>query len=321
MPLLDSLKPPVSPATGRRRRTARHLIVGAAVATAITVAPFDAWRVTSLAAQAPARNFLWKVTAAEGPPSYLMGSLHVLTAGYYPLSAPIEAAFAASRILITEADIDQINDPSVLMRLLGKALLPENQTLDHVIAPALYKRVMAQAEGAGLPAAALQRMKPWMAAMALTAPALRAAGFKAEHGVDRHFYDRAKQAGYERRALETVDFQFDRMDQMSLADQEALLRSTVEDLDTQTNNVDRMAEAWVKGETGQIEQLTLTAMKTSPELYKRMLVDRNADWVPAVERCLVQKATCFVVVGAAHLVGEDSLVAMLRKKGYTVEQQ
>ncbi|MBA3269293.1 MAG: TraB/GumN family protein, partial [Acidobacteria bacterium] len=40
-----------------------------------------------------------------------------------------------------------------------------------------------------------------------------------------------------------------------------------------------------------------------------------------VEVCLKQKTSCFVVVGAAHLVGPDSLVAMLRKKGYTVEQQ
>lgn len=312
---------PTFPTLSRRRRAARHLAVGAAVATALTVGPFEAWPGAPLLAQAPARHFLWKVSAPDAPPSFLMGSLHVLTPAYYPLSAPIEAAFTASTVLITEADIDQVSDPAVLMSLLGKALLPDGQTLDQVIEASLYKQVIARAENAGLPAAALRRMKPWMAAMALTAPALRAAGFKAEHGVDRHFYDRAKQAGRERRALETVAFQFDRMDQMSMADQEALLRSTLDDLDTQSHRVDEMAQAWAKGETALIEKLTLTAMKSSPELYKRMLVERNADWVPAVERCLAQRVVCFVVVGAAHLVGEDSLVAMLRKKGYAVEQQ
>ena len=250
-----------------------------------------------------------------------MGSLHVLTADYYPLSAPIEKAFAASKVLITEADIDELNNPATMMGLMGKALLSDGRTLDQVIDADLYKQVTERAEKAGLPGAAVQRMKPWMVALALTAPALQAAGFTPEHGVDKHFHDRAKRAGFEHRALENVAFQFDRMDQMPPAEQEALLRSTIEDLDTQTGNVKTIAEAWAAGDTASLEKLLLASMKSSPELYKRMLVDRNANWVASVEACLKEKTACFVVVGAAHLVGEDSLVAMLRKKGYRVEQQ
>lgn len=264
---------------------------------------------------------MWTVRAPGTPPSFLMGSLHVLTPAYYPLSARIEEAFRASTVLITEADIDQLGDPSLMMGLLGKAMLTDGRTLDQVVTADLYRQVMERADKAGLPRIALQRMKPWMAALTLTAPALESAGFKPEHGVDRHFYDRAKAAGYERRALETVAFQFDRLDQMSAADQEALLRETLEDLDTQMNNVRAMADAWAKGDTAVLGKFLVDGMKSSPELYKRLLVERNASWVPAVETCLAQKTPCFVVVGAAHLVGDDSLVAMLRKKGYAVEQQ
>jgi uncharacterized protein len=291
----------------------RKLIVGLSVATTLTVAP--------TAAQAPAKHFLWTVVAPGAPPSYLMGSLHVLTPDYYPLSGRIEQAFAASKVLITEADIDEVNNPATLMSLMGKALITDGRTLDQVIAPDLHAKVMERADKAGLPRPAVQRLKPWMVAMALTAPALAAAGFKAEHGVDKHFFERAKKSGNERRALETVAFQFDRMDQMSPAEQEALLRSTIEDLDTQTSNVKTIADAWSKGDTAMLEKLLLGAMKSSPELYKRMLVDRNATWVSAVETCVKEKTSCFVVVGAAHLVGSDSLVAMLRGKGYKVEQQ
>lgn len=290
----------------------RALIFTAALTTAATI---------PAAAQAPAKNFLWTISAPGAPASYLMGSLHVLTPAYYPLSPRIEDAFAASKVLITEADIDQVNDPTIVFGMMGKALLTDGRTLDQVIAADLYKQVMERADSAGLPRAAVQRMKPWMVALALTAPALQAAGFRAEHGVDKHFYDRAKKAGNERRALETVAFQFDRMDQMSAAEQEALLRSTIEDLETQTSNVKTMADAWAKGDAASLEKLLLAGMKASPELYKRMLVDRNASWVPAVENCVAQKTSCFVVVGAAHLVGPDSLVAMLQKKGYRVEQQ
>jgi uncharacterized protein YbaP (TraB family) len=287
----------------------------------LTLALASALAVTPGLAQGPSKVFLWRVSAPGAPPSYLMGSLHVLTPDYYPLNARIEEAFASSKVLITEADLDQINDPALAMSLVGKAMLADGRTLDTVIDAALHKEVMARVDKAGLPRAAVQRMKPWMVAMMLTVPALQAAGFKAEHGIDRHFHERAKKSGRELRALETVAFQFDRMDQLSMSDQADLLQSTIDDLDAQTGNVKTMAEAWSRGETAVLEKLLLAGMKSSPELYKRMLVERNANWVASVDACITQKTSCFVVVGAAHLVGDDSLVALLQNKGYKVEQQ
>jgi hypothetical protein len=261
------------------------------------------------------------VTAPGAPPSYLLGSLHVLTADYYPLAPAIERAFTTSKVLIQEADIDEVTNPSVVMGLIGKAMLPDGKTLDQVIPLELHARVMERADKFGIPRVAIQRMKPWLVALSLTQPALQAAGFKAEHGVDKHFFDRAKSAGMTRRALETVAFQFDRLDQLSATQQEALLRSTLEDLDTQLANVKNIAQAWVTGDVAAVEKLLLASMTESPDLYKRMLVERNASWVAPVEDCLKQQTSCFVVVGAAHLVGPDSLVAMLQKRGYKVEQQ
>lgn len=272
-------------------------------------------------AQAPAKHFLWTVTAPGAPPSYLLGSLHVLTPDYYPLSPRIDQAFAASKVLIQEADMDELTDPATVMSVAVKALLAEGRTLDQVIAPDLYRQVMERADKIGLPRAALQQMKPWLVAITLTAPAMRAAGFELEHGVDKHFFDRAKKLGHERRALETVAFQFDRLDQMSAADQEAMLRATIEDLETQISNVKTIANAWQRGDTATLEKLLLAATASSPELHKRLIIDRNTSWVSEVETCFKQQTSCFVVVGAAHLVGPDSLVALLQKKGYKVEQQ
>ena len=207
------------------------------------------------------------------------------------------------------------------MSLLGKAMLTDGRTLDQLIAADLYKTVLERAEKAGLPAMALQRMKPWMAAVSLTAPALKAAGFDSGLGVDQYFFNKARTAKMERRALETVAYQFDRLDQMSPAMQEAMLRSVIADLDTQLSNVKTIADAWAGGDTSTIEKLLLGALVESPELYERLLVERNRNWVEPVEACLKQQTACFVVVGAAHLVGPDSLVALLRKRAHTVEQQ
>nr|AAP58517.1 conserved hypothetical protein [uncultured Acidobacteriota bacterium] len=277
--------------------------------------------VASPEAQTTKKNFMWAVRAPGAPPTYLMGSLHVLTPEYYPLSSDIEKAFAEAKVLIEEVDLDEMTNPTTMVSLLGRAMLADSRTLDQVISADLYAKVVARAEKAGLPGAAIRRMKPWMAALALTTPALAAAGFDPNLGLDKHFFDRAKKAGLERRAFETVAFQFDRLDQMSATDQEAMLRSTVDDLDTQLSDVKAIADAWSRGETKTLEKLLLTATSASPGLYKRLLVERNEAWVGPVEACLTQKISCFVVVGAAHLVGPDSLVAMLRKRGYSVEQQ
>lgn len=291
------------------RRVALCVSLAAALATAVPLA------------QSSQKHFIWAVRQAGGPPTYLVGSLHVLTPEYYPLPAALEQPFATSKVLIEEVDLDELTNPMTAMALIGKAMYVDGKTLDQVISPTLYKQVEARAAKAGIPIEAIQRMKPWMAAVSLTAPALKSAGFNTELGVDKHFFDKAKKAGIERRSLESVSYQFDRLDQMSPALQEAMLKSVLADLDTEISNVKTIAQAWSKGETATIERFLLGALMESPELYNRLLVERNKNWVAPIEQCVQQKTQCFVVVGAAHLVGPHSVVALLKQKGYSVEQQ
>jgi len=275
---------------------------------------------TPLLAQTP-KNFLWKVEGEGGAVAYLLGSLHVLTPEWYPFSATINQAFADSKTLVEEIDIDETGDPTTMMAALAKAMLTNGQTLDQIVAPEVFAEVKRRSEKAGLPMAALQRMKPWLVAITLMAPTLQAAGFKPELGVDRHFYDRAKVSGMKRQALESIAYQLDRFDQLSPKLQEDLLRTAMEDMDTEVTGVKEMAQAWSSGNVGSMEKLTLAALKESPELYTRLLVERNTNWLPHVESCLKQKSGCFIVVGAAHLVGRDGLPTLLAKKGYKVTQQ
>ena len=275
---------------------------------------------TSLAAQT-GKQFMWKVEGDGGAVAYLLGSLHVLTAESYPLSPTINRAFAESRTLVEEIDIDETNDPMVMMSALTKAMLTDGKTLDQVVAPEIYAEVKRRAEKAGLPMMALQRMKPWLVAITLMAPSLQAAGFKPELGVDRHFFDRAKDSGMKRQALETLAYQLDRFDQLSPKLQEDMLKTTMEDLDAEVAGVKDMVQAWTFGNVAAIEKLTLSALQESPELYQRLLVERNHNWIPHVETCLKQNAGCFIVVGAAHLVGPDGLPTLLAKKGFKVVQQ
>ena len=78
--------------------------------------------------------------------------------------------------------------------------------------------------------------------------------------------------------------------------------------------------AWRAGDTAAIERLLLKGMKESPAYYQSLVVDRNRRWIPRIESCLAA-GNCFIVVGAAHMVGSDGLIAMLKEKGYRIVQQ
>jgi uncharacterized protein YbaP (TraB family) len=270
---------------------------------------------------AQGKHFLWKVEGPGASVAYLLGSLHVLTPEFYPLSAEINKAFAASKTLVEEVDFDEMNDPAQMMNALGKAMLTDGRTLDQIVAPATFAEVSRRVEKAGLPMMAIQRMKPWLVAITLMGPTLQAAGFKAELGIDKHFFDRAKEAGLKRQSLETLAYQIERFDELSPKLQEEMLISGMKELDTQVANVTDMAKQWAAGDIRSLEKSLLVSFEDSRELYDRLLVERNRNWVPHVETCLQQNAGCFVVVGAAHLVGPDGLPTLLAKKGYKVTQQ
>jgi uncharacterized protein YbaP (TraB family) len=105
-----------------------------------------------------------------------------------------------------------------------------------------------------------------------------------------------------------------------MAEQEHLLADTLNDLDTEMANLSTLAQAWKAGETPTIERIVLQDLKKDPQMYQRLLVARNRNWMPKLEALFSRSGHAFVVVGAAHLVGPDGLIALLQAKGYRVEQ-
>src|SRR4029453_15840765 len=81
-------------------------------------------------AQKTGNQFMWKVEGPNGSTAYLLGSLHVLTTDFYPLSAAINKAFSESKTLVEEVDIDEMSDPMMMMAALSKAMLPDGRRLD-----------------------------------------------------------------------------------------------------------------------------------------------------------------------------------------------
>ena len=299
--------PHLTPSPARRRRS-----ILAAVAALVLLA--------ALHTAAATPNFLWKATGPKGGTIYLAGSLHLLTNEYYPLAPAFEQAFAQSDLLVEELDMAEMLAPDAQMLMLQKGMMPAGQTLDKVLSPETMASVKEKVTAMGLPMAPLQLFKPWALALTLQGLEWQKAGFDPELGLDRHFYDLAKDKQVAVQGLETLAFQIGQFDELPMPLQDRMLAETLKEMETTKESVGELAQAWKAGDTKSIEKVVLSDLKSEPQMYQRLLVDRNKAWLPKLEVLFARPRPAFVVVGAAHLVGTDGLIAMLRAKGYTITQ-
>ena len=272
------------------------------------------------AGQAPVKSCLWRVVSKDSA-VYILGSVHLLKSDAYPLSQAIEQAFVNSTKLVLEVNLDSLNSSDAQQMVLAKALLPGGKTLNETLSPATYQAVQQKVEAMGLNMEALKRMKPWFLSLSLVAMKMQQLGYDADNGVDRHFFDRATKANKEVLGLETAEFQINLMDSLSAKTQEESLLQTLKELDQFETEFEELVRAWASGQEKQLDNLLLQSFKEYPDVYAKLISERNRRWLPVIEGHLQGGNKTLVVVGAAHLVGRDGVVELLKRKGYSVEQQ
>jgi uncharacterized protein YbaP (TraB family) len=232
----------------------------------------------------------------------------------------MEQAFADSSKLVLEVNLDSLNSPDAQQMMLAKALLPAGKTLTEILSPATYQAVRQKVEALGLDIEALKRMKPWFLSLSLVAMKMQRLGYEAQHGVDRHFFERARKMKKDVLALETADFQLNLLDSLPPKTQEESLLQTLKELDQFETEFEQIMRAWATGQEKQLNDLLLESFKEYPDIYAKLISERNRNWLPKIESHLQGGNKTLVVVGAAHLVGRDGVVALLKQKGYSVEQ-
>lgn len=296
---------------------AAGLLLGAGCATG------SASEAVSVSAVAhPSRHALWQVQAAEGPAPgtvYLLGSLHVMRrADTYPLPRLFQSAFEAAEVVAFEVNRDTAHRKAAAMGPRG--MLPPGRTLADVLPDSTGRLLRATLDSLGLSVARFRRMEPWLISAVLPAAALRGSGYSGEAGLDAHLFEKAKATGKKRIALETLDEQLAAFDGLPMRAQRRLLRATLRNVSRSKAQLDALTAAWSSGDTTALENLTARGVRGRPALRRRLLAARNRRWVPQIETLIARVDTSLVVVGVAHLVGEDSVVALLRQRGYTVQQ-
>jgi uncharacterized protein YbaP (TraB family) len=310
----------------------RKSILGAAGAFVVTLAlAFVLTLPAPAVSKAPPSPAMWKIGGPNGR-VFLFGSIHILPQGFVWRTPQLEAAINSAQQLVFEINIDEAKNPLLMMAMTAKfGMLPKGESLHRLLAPERRVQFDQVATSLGLSPARLYRMTPWLAAMTISSLWAQKQSLKpgqklnAEEqvrmvaGVDDQLWLWAKNAGKERGALETLELQLRVFADLTPDEQAAFLVVTLDELTKPRERVSNLMESWRTGNTAALEKELNSGMDRFPSLRRAILHDRHVRWIPQIEAMLNDGRTHVVIVGAAHMVGPDSVVAMLRAKGIRVE--
>jgi hypothetical protein len=270
----------------------------------------------------PPTPLLWKVSDGDNR-VYLLGSFHALKPTDYPLAPAVDAAFADAERVAFELAPEELESPSLGTDMLAAATLPAGTDLRGVVPAATYAKLEAYSQAHGLPLAVFARTEPWFVSLVVTMNEMTRAGLDPKQGLDRHVIALAAKAGKPTTGLETGMQQIRALDSMDAGEQRQMLEEALNSADEFEAELDKAHGLWRRGDDkGLYERLAGELRRDYPQLYVSINVERNRAWFPKVRAMLDDEHAddTLVVVGALHLLGDDGLVAMLRKQGYAVER-
>jgi uncharacterized protein YbaP (TraB family) len=249
----------------------------------------------------------------------LFGSVHVLPPALKWEPAPLARALAEAQDVWFEIPIDDASNLAAGQAALAAGMLPAGERLSAELTPHDQARLARAALACGLPLEGLDRLKPWLADVTLSVASYRQAGAVVEDGVERQL-SAALPASVERHAFETPAEQIGYLAGASIPDQVASLRQTLDELAQGPEGYRRLVRAWMAGDAKALQREALGPMMTqAPGVYRSLVVDRNHRWVDAIAQRLSGSGEAVMIVGVGHLVGPDSVPALLRARGYRVD--
>ena len=270
-----------------------------------------------------AKPALWKVKGVKGT-VYLFGSVHVMKKEVHWDTGKIKAAFDASDALYLEiAGLDEVAQKAMQPDVM--ALGMDNQ---HPLSTKISKEDVALLDDAvksmGLPGeSALEPMRPWLAFISIATLPLVKAGYDLNSGIDKALEEDAKTARKPVHGFETALSQMHTLSDMTEDLQVKALHVELEELPSEPGRLEKMVADWSRGDVEAIGKQDEHELKAKvPELYDRLVVKRNVAFADGIEKLLKDPGTgtVFAAIGAGHLAGDESVLALLKAHGFPIER-
>ena len=273
------------------------------------------------------KGIFWKVEKEGVSPSWLMGTMHVTDPRVLAMPDAARRIWPQARTVIVESD-EILDERKAMASLLAKpelTMLTDGSTITGLLSQADAKRLEDGLKSRGLAMALVARMQPWMIASFVSMPACEMARkARGASFLDKRIAEDATAEGKVLVGLETMEEQLSAMKSLPLQFHVDALIETLALGNRMDDAVETMVQLYLSGDIGMTMPMlkTLTPAGGDPDkgyaaFEQRMIVDRNHIMA---ERAAPRFAegNVFMAVGALHLPGDEGLVALLRKAGYTL---
>jgi len=218
-----------------------------------------------------------------------------------------------------EADVTGAAPGDVVKLIRQYGLAPPDKPLRSRLTPDQVKQYESLAKSVGLDPAALDPYQPWYAATVLSLKYAQAHGMQASEGAEEKLVKAAETENKPRAYLETIEQQIRFLADLPEQTQDEMFVATVKEVATSDKLLSDMQTAWETGDTKKMASLFDQSIKEVPDLYQALIVERNKRWADEIQKLLAGSGKVFIAVGAGHLVGKESVVALLRARGIKVE--
>ena len=260
---------------------------------------------------------VWQVSKA-GNSVYIGGTLHILSPDDFPLPNAYGTAYNQADKLVFETDIAGLNSPRFQQDSRARLTYGDGTQLQNVLSEETYQALKAHLTARHMDIAAMANYTPALISITLSFTELRLMGLTSQ-GVDEFYYFKAMTDGKALDWFESPQQQLDFIAALGGEDEDEMIRYALEDVKQLPQALGELKKYWQSGDMEGLYQSQGKGFQDDfPEIYQQLLVQRNLNWLPAIETMLATSETEFVLVGTMHLSGQDSVLDLLRQKGYHI---
>jgi uncharacterized protein len=260
---------------------------------------------------------LYRVTSKEGKEvSYIFGTIHMVPKDQLKLTQMTERVLMTSRLLVTEVDLTNIEE---MKEAAPKMMIPDGQRIEDVIGEERVKELEGMMEKKYKVTkeefAQMKQMLPIFWAKIVMEKTMPELG----QGYDFLLTEKAKELKIKTEGLSTMSEELESVNKIEVKSQLEYFMKSSENIDAMKKEMMILFSAYREGDDQRLYQLIKKGLQEMPGANEHLLVERNKKWAEKLKETL-RKGNCLVAVGAAHLIGKESLLNMLENNGYRVEK-
>ena len=264
-----------------------------------------------------ASSLLWEISGnGLKQQSYLFGTIHIIGKEDYFWTDVMNDKFNSTKTLVLEIDLE--NSMMAMLSMMGNVRMKDGTSLQDLLTEEEYKLVEDYFnDEMGMPIAIFDRIKPMFTSMMISEGGQD--NMEEMTSYEMELMDKAKVNKMNVEGLETIKYQMSMFDSIPYEDQAKMLVESVKGGDdTEGDVMNAMIELYKNQDIDGLYELIMQEDSDMETFEDILLINRNKNWIPKIEKFARQKPT-FFAVGAGHLPGEKGVINLLKAAGFTVQ--